>query len=125
MQLTVSRVVSPATAVPPGQRPAEFLSIHEGERWRAVTGPPPLAGTATAEWLTLCEGATVRIPLLPYLVPRDTAGAMAFSAQLGALVAHHAGSVRRLHLVIGQQLDDLLPEGRQQARYWLGIAVEG
>lgn len=128
MQLTVSMVESPQG---PEGRPVEYLSAGKGARWRVVTGPLPFdlgnrpPDPDAAPWLTVCDGEMIRIPLIPYLAPRRPSHAMAFAAQIGAIVSQQAGHVRRLHLVVGSTLDDLLPEGRDNGRFWLGVAVEG
>lgn len=128
MQLTVAMVKSPSEA---SHRPVEYLSAGKGARWRVVTGALPLSqGSGPSDpdappWLTVCDGDLIRIPLIPYQGPRKPAFALAFAVQVGAIVGAYAGGVRRLHLVVGSELEDLLPDGRDAARFWLGVAVEG
>lgn len=126
MQWTVERVTSPSAGTP-SDKAAHYLPIRQGERWRAVTGPVPVANPeeSTFKWLTPASGDLVRIPLIPYQVPRDSTLAMAFALQMGLTVGRLLPSARKVQIVLGHRLDDLADQGLARARFWIGLAVEG
>lgn len=129
MNWTVELVQSPEKASA-REAPAHYASVKPGQRWRVVTGAPPVNTPADDRpplhtWLTPASGEVLRIPLVPYQVERDGALAMAFAVQLGLCVGSLLPGARSVQLVLGHRIDDLVPEGVNRARFWIGIAVEG
>ena len=116
-----------ANGCPPGDViPREGVA----DRWlvaaRPIVGPDGNPAAGGPRWTEVATGRHVHVPLIPYRAPRDGALAAAFAAQLGALAVLQTGAYRavRLHLVVGDAIDDLAPTGADAFGLHLGFALQ-
>jgi len=94
------------------------------EIWRArilpiVTSQPD----NEVNWSIVQEGQLVRIPLLPYRLSREPAQAMLGTMDIIQRCVEAWPNAIRTHIIMGQQIQDLFPEGLEYLRVWIGFAV--
>jgi hypothetical protein len=109
-----------------GQRPAMVIKRAATSLWLVREQPVGIENANAWSWAN--AGEFVRIPLHPYLTPKqDPATALAYAYQLGFRARDAVGDVGvidRLHMVLGSPVEELHDGSRALGfRFWLGFAV--
>lgn len=80
---------------------------HANEIWFVPF--KPLDFVNTPDWRTYRREPHIVIPVFPYLTQTSLSDALGFAFQLGVRAMHDLGSrpARRLHLVIGEQIEQV------------------
>ena len=119
IEFTSSMVPLPET---PEER-AQFGHLVDrgpSEEWSIPFAPIVCDAPGLLDWRVAKRGPNVFIPVFPYRVPAGSCNsALGFSFQLAVRLMAEARNVRRLHLVLGEPMEDL---GRFW-RFWLGVGV--
>jgi hypothetical protein len=105
--------------------PEKVLPRPQNTVWRVRKEPMELGETelATDGWAYIRDGDLVRIPLVPYRTAKASPSHVVLSAmELGMRYAASYPECVRIHVIVGDPVEDLSPEG--VFRFWLGVAVQ-
>lgn len=97
---------------------------HANELWFVPFKPLDFANAP--DWRTYRREPHIVIPVFPYLTNTNISDALGFAFQLGVRALHDLGArpVRRLHLVIGEQVEQVLDTNNVPVwRLQLGFGV--
>lgn len=102
--------------------PHVVIPRRSGEDWVIVESPITLAGSL--KWTFARTEDQISIPLIGYQLDENPAKAMAYLFGLGASLGM---PIKRLHLLIGQQVEEIPQHDRVQPRfgirYHLGVGL--
>lgn len=125
MEITHTEV-DVAAALAQGAAPAHLFPRGAQEVWLVQTGPS--APGVEPRWGLVSSGEMVHVPLIPYDTPPDPAAAVMFAATVTALAMLAARlnstAVRRLHLVRGAGIEELISNGTTVYRFHAGLALQ-
>lgn len=104
--------------------PHDVVKRNSGELWLVPHGPITLDGPI--DWRHHKREDYVYVPMFPYLLSTEPALALGFMLQLGLRVSFDVGRpVDRLHLAIGNPVNEVLQEGVGSAwQYQVGLALQ-
>lgn len=98
----------------------DMVERHASEEWVIPFRPIVCDAAAAIDWRITKRGPRVFVPLFPYIVPAGSANsAIGFAFQLAVRFMAEAKSVRRLHIALGEPMENL----GQTWRFWLGIGA--
>jgi hypothetical protein len=94
------------------------------EVWRARILPVDVTKPDNeVNWSIVREGQLVRVPLLPYRISRNPAEAFLAAADIVQRCVEAWPNTIHTHIIMGQQVQDLAPEGIDSLRVWIGFAA--
>ena len=74
-------------------------------------------------WSLVRTGDLIRIPLIPYRVPRDPPYTVLAAMDIMQRLSLGAPNALRTHIIVGSPLQDLSEEGVDMLRLWIGFAA--
>ena len=100
------------------------LPLLPGEVWRARVRPVEVDKPDTLlNWSVVRSGQLVRVPVLPYLVSREMKFALLGITDVAQRCVLAWPDIKRSHIVLGEQVQDLSDQGQDKYRVWMGFAV--
>ena len=125
MELTYTRLDMAATTAQGHKDPGDVITRgHANELW--LVPFRPLDFKTQPDWRQYKKDQHIYVPVFPYLTPSNPADALGFAFQLGVRALHDLGGkpVRRLHLVIGEPVNQIQDaQGSVAWQFYMGLGV--
>lgn len=101
-----------------------MLPLEPGTVWHARVLPMITHGLDdNRAWSHVAQGTHVRIPLFPYRLSGKLSEAMMGVIELTQSMAEACPGAKRTHIIVGDPVQDLSNEGKDNYRVWIGFAA--